>query len=364
MTENLVREAWQRKGFGSKFLAALLFPSSLIFAGVVQLRNGLFRIGWKKSVRLPRPVISVGNLTVGGTGKTPTCLWLAGQLRQRGFRVAILSRGYRRRDRQTQVLLPAAEQTAAAEQEEEIFKAGDEPLMMARLYRESVGVAANRRDAAAALLNRAEFDVFILDDGFQHRQVARDVDVVLLGSDASGRMLPAGRFREPIKNLGRADFLLTTAEHGRWNGLIPERFAKATYRGKLRPVSLVGFSSAGVKEHPLTLLYRSKILAVTGVADPSGLYQILHEFDGDITRTLEFPDHHLYTLADWQEINRMARLVDLIVTTEKDILKLSRFPFAKDKLLALRVAMTVEGGDALIDAIVARIRIRPGGGSV
>ena len=360
MTEKLAREVWEQKGLRGKLLSTLLLPVSLLFACIVQLRNGLFRVGWMKSARLPRPVISVGNLTVGGTGKTPTCLWLAGELRQRGFRVGILSRGYRRRDITTRVLLPVAEKLSAAEKDGEVFKAGDEPRMMARLYGQMVGVATNRSEAAAALLRSAEIDVFVLDDGFQHRRVARDVDLLLLGADTSGRMLPAGPFREPRKNLRRADFLLTTGNHGTWNGLIPKRLDALTYNAVLRPVCLVGFGPAGLKEYPLTLLYRSKILTVTGVADPQGLYQFLHDWDGEIVRTLEFPDHHFYTIADWQEINRMARLVDLIVTTEKDILKLNRFPFARDKLLALRVVMTVEDGDTLINGIVAKIRTATG----
>jgi tetraacyldisaccharide 4'-kinase len=105
----------------------------------------------------------------------------------------------------------------------------------------------------------------------------------------------------------------------------------------------------------LTALYRSKILTVTGVADPRGFYRMIHDWEGEIAETLEFPDHHDYSARDWQQINRVGRLVDLIVTTEKDILKLVRFPFARDKLLALRVAMQVENGADLVQAIVARI---------
>ena len=106
---------------------------------------------------------------------------------------------------------------------------------------------------------------------------------------------------------------------------------------------------------PLTLLYRSKIVTVTGIADPRYFYRLVYDWDGEIVETLEFPDHHTYTARDWQEINRVSRRVDLIITTEKDIVKLAEFPFAKDKLLALRVALSVENGDALIDAIVEKL---------
>jgi tetraacyldisaccharide-1-P 4'-kinase len=124
----------------------------------------------------------------------------------------------------------------------------------------------------------------------------------------------------------------------------------------LQPQALIGFESDRRKEYPLTLLYRSKILAVAGVAKPANLYQTIHEYDGEIVDTLEYPDHHEYSAADWQQINRIARDVDLIVTTEKDILKLMRFPFARGKLLALRVSMAVAQEQALLDLVIGAIR--------
>jgi tetraacyldisaccharide 4'-kinase len=354
MTDALARQVWERRGIRGKFLWAILLPLSLFYGLGMQLRNLLFRWGWLKSLRLPRPVISIGNLTVGGTGKTPTCLWLARELQERGWRVGILSRGYRRQERKSLILRP--QEGGLAIKEEDVLKAGDEPLMMARLYGQNVGIGKNRSEAAAELLGATEIDVFILDDGFQHRRLKRDVDLLLLGAETSGWMLPAGPFREPRKNLRRSNLILVTAAQSAWNDIIPKGRAAGSYSASLRAVSLVGFNSERLKEYPLSWLYRSKILTVSGVADPSGLYRIIHEYDGEIVNTLEFPDHHFYTTSDWQEINRMGRLVDLIVTTEKDIVKLQRFPFSKDKLMALRVAMAVENGSGLVDAVIERIQ--------
>jgi tetraacyldisaccharide 4'-kinase len=356
MTDSLAREVWERRSIRGKFLWVIFLPTSFLYRLAVQLRNQFFEWGWLKSARLPRPVISVGNLTVGGTGKTPTCLWLARELQQRGFKVGILSRGYRRQERRAVVLQPESDNSPVPEKDNDLIRAGDEPLMMARLYGQNVGVCKDRSEGAARLLQSADVDVFLLDDGFQHRRVKRDIDLLLLGSEYSGWLLPVGPFREPRRNLRRADFLLDTGTSSEWQRVVPKKRRSAVYRAGLRPVSLIGFNSHRLKEYPLTLLYRSKILTVTGVADPSGLYRLIYECDGEIVSTLEFPDHHLYTTADWQEINRVGRLVDLIITTEKDILKLQRFPFAKDKLLALRVAMTVENGAALMDAIVQRLQ--------
>jgi tetraacyldisaccharide 4'-kinase len=354
MTWASTRRVWERQGFGEKLLWFSLVPASFLYSLVMQMRNALYTYGWMKSLDLGRPVVSVGNLTVGGTGKTPTCLWLAKELADRGWRVGILSRGYRRKAAVPLVLQPKGDAVTAVK-DDEVIKAGDEPLMMARLYGQTVGVCKDRLDAASELLRTVNVDVFILDDGFQHRRVKRNVDLLLLGADASGWVLPAGPFREPRRNLRRADFLLSTAGDGAWNSIIPHGRASAPFAAALRPVALISWGARGCKELPLTLLYRSKILTVTGVADPRGLYRLIHEWDGEIIETLEFPDHHRYTARDWQKINRVGRLVDLIITTEKDILKLARFPFAKDKLLALRVAMTVENGPALIGAIVEKI---------
>ena len=355
MTDVWLRAVWDRRGVVGKILWLGSLPLAFLYRSGVQMRNLLFRLGWLKAVHLARPVISVGNLTVGGTGKTPTCLWLARELRQQGLRVGILSRGYRRREARTMVLLPEGD-TIAAPRNDDGSQSGDEPLMMARLYQQTVGVSRDRGAAARELLNAAEIDVFILDDGYQHRWIKRDVDLLLLGAETSGWVLPAGPFREPRGNLRRADFLLATAEQDAWKKIVPPKCPSAFYRAALRPVALVGFSAGSMKEFPMTLLYRSKILTVTGIADPRGVYRLIHEWEGEIVHTLEYEDHHFYSTGDWQEINRLARSVDLIITTEKDILKLQRFPFAKDKLLALRVAMEVDDGAALVSAIVHRIR--------
>ncbi len=169
MADSAARRVWERRGFKGKLLGLLLWPASLIYCAVVQLRNGFFRRGWIKSVRLPRPVISVGNLTVGGTGKTPTCLWLAGELRRQGLKVAILSRGYRRKETQPVVLQPSKLSSDIAQNEDELAKGGDEPLMMARLYEQTVGVGANRVQSADELLRQEDdIDALSPDAGFQH----------------------------------------------------------------------------------------------------------------------------------------------------------------------------------------------------
>lgn len=363
MSSSVVRGVWERSGFRGKLLAFLLYPASLGYAVIVQLRNLFFTRGWIKSVRLPRPVVSIGNLTVGGTGKTPTCLWLAAELRRHGLKVAILSRGYRRKETQPVILQPSRLNSDIAQNEAELAMAGDEPLMMARLYEQTVGVGADRVQSAEELLRQQDVDAFVLDDGFQHRQIQRDVDLVLLGSDHSGGVLPAGPFREPRRNLKRGDYWLLTGAEAYWRRRLPPDRSSAAFEGSLQPLDLITFDAHRWKRYPLSILHQSKILTVTGIASPQKLYQTIHEWEGQIVHTLEYPDHHAYSAKDWQEISRMARLIDLIVTTEKDILKLIRYPFARDKLMALRVGMNVAGGEKLVAAIVARIRAARSGDS-
>jgi tetraacyldisaccharide 4'-kinase len=363
MNDGWIHGVWERKGVTGKLLWLLLLPASCIYRLIVQVRNALYSSGWIRQDTLGKPVISIGNLTVGGTGKTPSCLWLAQELRKRGFSVAILSRGYRRKDSKTVILQLKTNWPTASNREVDSAIAGDEPLMMARLYGQLVGVGKNRYQTGLELLSKEDVDVFLLDDGYQHRQLKRDVDLLLLGRHWAGPMLPAGPFREPRTSLHRADYYLITGASEKWQSLIPLDGKDRCFAGALKPVTLVGFGSNQKKEFPLTLLYRSKVLTVTGIADPSEFYRMIYDWEGEIVETLEFPDHYDYAASDWQQISRLSRHVDFVITTEKDILKLAHFPFAKDKLLALRVAMTVENGDSLIEAIVGRIRNHPDFGS-
>jgi tetraacyldisaccharide 4'-kinase len=359
MNGSWIQRAWRREGLLGKSLWLLLVPASAIFSLVVGLRNALFSLHWCRTRALGRPAISIGNLTVGGTGKTPSCIWLARALKKHGLRSAILTRGYGGKRSAPLIFLGGANGTGALASSEEIAAAGDEPCMMAKIYGQTVAVCENRFLAARELLSRGQIDVFILDDGFQHRWVQREADLVLLGSDASGWTLPAGPFREPPTALARADFLLITDAEKEWTDRTRSFCDKLSFRGSLAPIALLGYQESQWKEYPLSLLHRNKIIAVAGIAHPERFYRLLHEFESDIVNVLEFPDHHNYSSADWQHINRIGRSAELIVTTEKDIIKLARFPFARDKLLALRVEMVVENGDALIAALSERLREPP-----
>jgi tetraacyldisaccharide 4'-kinase len=352
------RRVWEKQGIFFFLLWLFALPLSFLYGIGVRLRNLLYSLGWLRAHSLPRAVVSVGNLTVGGTGKTPTTIWLACELNKLGYRVAILSRGYKRAEKQSVVLEPASERPLSSAPDGDLLAAGDEPVMMARLFGLRVGVGKKRHQVGKRLLGEGDADVLILDDGFQHRRLGRDVDLVLLGSDWNGRHLPAGPFREPRSELRRAKFYLVTGAKEKWEALLSDRPRETVFFGALKPRALLTFEAGRWKEYPLTLLDRSKILAVSAIADPALFYRMIHDWEGEIVDTLRFPDHHRYSARDWQRINRAARSVDFILTTEKDIVKLARFPFARDKLMALRVEMAVENGDTLVQAIASAIEAR------
>jgi tetraacyldisaccharide 4'-kinase len=351
----LVSRIWNRETWWGKLLWVFLVPAAAMFWLLVWARNALFSLRWLRASPLDRPAVSIGNLTVGGSGKTPACIWLARALEKRGVKTAILSRGYGGKRRAPVVL--AGARAAALASAEELAAAGDEPCMMAKIYGQTVAVCADRLLGARALLSETDVDLFILDDGFQHRRVKRDADLVLLGSDTSGWLLPAGPFREPLEALARADLLLFTASHPQWAERTRSWAEKPRFDAALVPVALVGYEENRWRTYPLSVLHRNKIIAVAGIAHPERFYRLLHELDGDLMDVLEFPDHHGYSAADWQRINRTGRAAELIVTTEKDIVKLARFPFPRGKLLALRVEMVVENGDALIAALSGMVGV-------
>jgi tetraacyldisaccharide 4'-kinase len=307
----------------------------------------------------PVLTVSVGNLTVGGTGKTPFTLFLAKRLQRHGLRVGIVSRGYgRTRSRVRSELVADGGRLTISPEE-----AGDEPAMMARSFTGPIAVAHRRINGIERLLRLGPLDAVILDDGFQHERLNRDVDLVLVSNErgfGNGWMLPAGPMREPLRAVDRADAIIVMNTGTEASAIRPSQMKKLTahkiLHASVRPRAFIVIENSVWRETPLTLVGR-RVLAVSGLADPSAFYAMLRELDADLIGVFEYPDHYAYSNADWQAIVNAMRDTDLVVTTEKDLVKLERFPFPRDSLYALRLEVTMDAADAraLDELILGRL---------
>jgi len=279
-------------------VTTLLKPFELLWRGVNRLRRALYRRGLLKGRRLPRPVVSVGNLAAGGAGKTPAVITIARYLAKRGFRVAVLTRGYGRNEKVSGIVtsLDAA-------------RFGDEPVLMkSKLKNVDVIVGSNRYDNALQFLNQNDCDLFVLDDGFQHLQLARDVDVVI---DTAGDVMREGR-----SALAYADFVIRR----NLRMAVPEELAS------------------------------KRLFAFAGLADNDQFFASLRALGLTVAGTKGFRDHHRYTPADIAAVKAAARDAGakIVVTTEKDAVKID-----DRDIIPIAAEMIVE--PEVLEAIAARI---------
>ena len=355
--QRLVQKIWARQGILGilGWLAAV--PLSLLFLSVVRVRNFLYERGVLRSEQLPLHIISVGNLTVGGTGKTPFVLWLARLLHAQQHRVGILSRGYKGKN--NSVTTVGTDGRAQATPEE----VGDEAVMLARTFSGVVLAGRDRVRAARFAQKTHGVKVLILDDGFQYRRLGRSLDILLLNAqkrETTGWLLPAGPFREPSTSIHRADLVVVTkgetVQAQRDYAASLHIQEKSLFFANPRPAALVHSTRGEWQELPLFLLAHKKVMTVSGVAVPALFHRFVREAEAEIIDMMVFPDHHVYTERDWQTITSVSRACDFVVTTEKDLVKLEKFPFATDKLVALRIDMEVNDVEQFLASIESQLK--------
>lgn len=332
-------------------------------AGVYRIALAARAAYWRRMRRRARPlVVSVGNLTVGGNAKTPFTLFLASALRMRGLTVGIVSRGWGRAATSAPATLVSDGERLLAGPDE----AGDEAVMMAKSFGGPIAVARRRIHGIELLEQRpGALDAVVLDDAFQHVRLARDVDLLLISTErgvGNGWLLPAGPMREPISAARRADAVILIGAAGGGDSVPLPRALSAhpcMMRATLSPRALVQAGPAGWSEAPAALTGR-RVVAVSGLANPAGFYRMLRGLEADLVGVLEYPDHHVYTPGDWQNIVAATRDGAVVVTSEKDLVKLERFPFERDSLYALRleVAMDLDDETRLLAMIIGE-RDRP-----
>jgi tetraacyldisaccharide 4'-kinase len=320
--------------------------ASVPYGLVVRVRNALYEWGWNERRRAPVPVVSVGNLTVGGTGKTPCVEHVARFYRSRGLRVAVLSRGY----------------GAAAGRNDEAMVLEENLPDVPHLQ------GPDRAALAATAAEELESEILVLDDGFQHRRLARDLDVVLLDATdpwGHGQLLPRGLLREPPSGLRRAGAVVLTrcdqvgsAERGR----LREAVARLAPGGPVvetthRPVGL----GNGARAAPLDRLHGRPAAAFCGIGNPEAFRRTLRDLGADVVAFRTFPDHHAYARADVDELRAWARrqATDcVVVTTQKDLVKLRLTDLGGRELWALRIQLHVESGQEEFDRKLEEV-IRP-----
>lgn len=351
-----------------------LAPLGRLYLGLAALRNALFDRGARRAERAAAPVLSLGNLVAGGTGKTPAAAWFAALLTAAGRRVAIVSRGHGG-VRATDPLLVRVGGAPRASADE----AGDEPYLLALEGAAPIVAVGRRRVAAAALACSAGATAIVLDDGFQHRALARDLDVVLLDAEdplGGGRGLPAGLLREPPRGLARAGLILLTRapdallvprllEPDEWPAAIAAALREAC---AARGVPLPPLAAAAHVPATLALpegrttspaaVAGQELVVVSGIARPDSFASTLTGLGGRIAARLDFADHHRFDEADARAISAAARRAPgaLVVTTAKDAI---RWPQGAPAPAVLKIVFRVPA-EAAVRSIVNRALLAEG----
>ena len=320
-----------------------LIPFVPFYAAGVALRDLEIRNGWKPVRRLHWPVISIGNLSTGGAGKTPLVITLAKLLKSKGFHVDVLSRGYGRESSEAALVKPDG--TAA--------QFGDEPLLIAREGGVPVYVARQRYDAGilAERDDRGGQHVHILDDGFQHRQLARDVDILILSrDDLEDSLLPAGNLREPLRAIQRAHVIAIPADD-------PQMEAGLRQRDWSGPIWRL-------RRHMDVPSVQGTVAAFCGIARPEQFFEGLEAAGLSIVARTSFRDHHRYTVADVSGLITAARAAgaSALITTEKDRVRLGTLIAAFPQQLPLTTAQLrteIENEAAVVEWLIGRLASVP-----
>ncbi|MGB7024828.1 MAG: tetraacyldisaccharide 4'-kinase [Candidatus Acidiferrales bacterium] len=329
-----------------------LWPFSVLYGAAARLRAWTYRAGICQQRRLRGVVISVGNLTVGGTGKTPMTIWLAQRFAASGKQTAILSRGYHP--------LPQGRRSVDNQPIPEGWN-DEAALLDERLDGTvSIGVGANRFAKGRELESRGA-ECFILDDGFQHLQLARDVDILLLDATnpfGGGHLLPAGRLREPISALRRAGIvIITRGGHAPATEAIIQRHTSAPIfyaRTELLGMEIYKPPSTANHNQPLG---NQKCFAFCGIGNPSAFFDDLTKWGIQLAGHAIFRDHHLYTEADLSELESRALSAgaDALLCTEKDIQDLTPLRTNRLPILFCKIALRFNDEAALWQTILLKV---------
>lgn len=339
-----------------------LAPLSLVYGAAVNIRSALYRDGIFKTHTVGVPVISVGNITTGGTGKTPLVEWIAGRLTERGHRVCVLTRGYRRANPSERVVVSDGERIVAdAEQ------SGDEAMMLARSLDGKAAVVcdANRVAGAHWAIENLKPDVLILDDGFQHVRIGRDLDIVTVDATnpwGDGRLVPAGILREPIDSLSRADCVIVTRTADAIDAGLHERIRQATGAPTFRSTTvtrrITPLDSPELEADKETLR-KQPFAAFCGIGNPNAFFQQIREEGFELRHSEAFRDHHKYSQTDIDRLTQRATDAgaQALLTTAKDAVKLESMRLTLPGYV-VEIEMQIPEADSLLALIDEAIQTK------
>jgi tetraacyldisaccharide 4'-kinase len=339
------------------FLLSLL---AMVHSILVQARYRLYRWGIFPTKRLPLKVVCVGNMTMGGTGKTPMVEYIARTLRGVGMEVAVLSRGYKGKQEKGLAVVSDGNTILLSQSE-----SGDEPFLLAyRLQGIPVLVGRNRYQSGKMAYQRFGTQVAVLDDGYQHIQLDRDMNLLLVDGRegfGNGHLFPRGPLREPLEGLARADgFLITRAELEDRTQAVEEMLrhwnSKAgVYRGRYVPEHL--YDPVTDHRHPLDDLRGKRVLAFAGLANPEYFFELLTSLGAILDREIIFRDHHRYTQRDLEAIQEMMSRTKWAVTTQKDMVRLAGLDLKGYPIRVLEIRMEILNEEAFKAALFRRLEI-------
>ncbi|WP_234971231.1 tetraacyldisaccharide 4'-kinase [Halanaerobium congolense] len=353
------------KGISAAVIRCILFLLSLLYAQLAKIRSTLYQNNILKKKKANIPVISIGNITTGGTGKTPFTAFLAEELKSQ-YKIAIISRGYGAAEDVEEPFLIKADSELYAEAAE----AGDELFMLARNYDQLIFIRSANRYQGTKLAEVQGADLILLDDGFQHYQLKRNADIVLIDAEkpfSNNKVLPAGLLREPFTALKRADiFLLNRSENVDFSQIKELETSLKTlspshsgvFKAETSLESCVAVASQ--KEEELSFLEEKKVFAFSGIGSPEAFKKSIESAGAEVVSYKIFNDHYSYQKEDLLTLldQYSASQADLILTTEKDAVKL--FDFAEMigdlPFYYLKISLKIEAKDKLLKIIKSKIR--------
>ena len=328
-----------------RLLFVPLYLLSIVYKACLNARKKIYDRGWIPVEGVAVPVISVGNVTLGGTGKTPVVEKISAMLKEAGFHPAIATRGYKRRKKGTFPVDP---------RKDTALDVGDEAYMLARKTRVPVLVGSNRAEAIGMGMKMFPIDLAVLDDGFQLKNIEKDIEVLVLnGSEkkAARGLFPLGPYREPLERIRDADIILVNKgdldeDMEAYTEEIP------TYRMRYKPVYLYNMKMDGMVHYGF--LKGKRVAAFSGLGDNRSFFNLLRELGAEVVVETCYPDHHGYTE---REVKRIASCgdVDLVVTTEKDAVKMAAMD-VPENFFYLVVTIQIEKEQELFELIQNKIK--------